>query len=387
MFLFCLLLTVLACAASSAVASVRVSPRVAIKSGGSEPPRVSGEEVVGGKLATSNGGWSWTPTSYAYQWLLCNSQGRKCGPLSGLTTQAIAVPTAATNRRLRVRVTASGSGKVAAATSNPSGLIAPAPVVEEPAPAPGEETSPPASEEPPPPPVSGGELFREEFNYPDGLVTNEYATWNPGSSAAKTSPLWEMTSGSLLAQSGTGWTGIPDGCSTASANSVPCTASDVFRLNSIRHDFGNVTVSLDLRNNYLTSSSRTPPQNWDGVHVWLHYQSEYNLYYASFNRRDGHIVIKKKCVGGSENGGTYYELGSGESSGYAIPFGNWQHLAAAIQDNADGSVTITMWRNGTKLLSATDSGVGCAPITAAGSVGVRGDNDDFNLDNFLVAQN
>jgi hypothetical protein len=240
---------------------------------------------------------------------------------------------------------------------------------------------------PAPAPVAGSALFREEFDYPDGLVTNEYSTWNPTHADASLSSVWEMTSGSLFAQSGSGWTGKPDGCSSSSPSSEPCTASDVFRLNTKRHDFGNVTVSLDLRNNSLTSSSRTPQEAWDGVHVWLHYQSEYKLYYASFNRRDGHIVIKKKCEGGSENGGTYYELGSGEESGFPIPFGTWQHLAASIEDNADGSVTITMFRNGTKVLAATDSGVGCAPISAAGSVGVRGDNADFNIDNFIVTAN
>ncbi|HET9676686.1 MAG TPA: hypothetical protein VFP21_04170 [Solirubrobacterales bacterium] len=240
---------------------------------------------------------------------------------------------------------------------------------------------------PSPSPPLAGELFRDEFKYPDGLITNEYATWNPSSSGAKVSPTWEMTSGSFFAQGGTGWTGVPDGCSSSSPASSPCTASDVFRLNTVRHDFGNVTVSLDLRSNSLTSSSRTPAVAWDGVHVWLHYQTEYSLYYASFNRRDGHVVIKKKCPGGSENGGTYYELGPGEVGGYPIPFGAWQHLAASIQDNADGSVTITMWRDGAKLLAATDTGVGCAPITGAGAVGVRGDNDDFNIDNFVVTAN
>jgi hypothetical protein len=254
---------------------------------------------------------------------------------------------------------------------------------------PPKQKSPATSEESAPAsaPAPGNALFREEFAYPDGLITNEYATWNTGNANAEVSSVWEMTSGSLFAQNGSGWTGKPDGCSTSSPTSEPCTASDVFRLNTKRHDFGNVTVSLDLRNNSLTSSSRTPAEDWDGVHVWLHYQSEYKLYYASFNRRDGHVVIKKKCEGGSENGGTYYELGTGEASGYPIPFGTWQHLAASIQDNADGSVTITMFRNGTKILSATDAGTGCAPITAAGSVGVRGDNADFNIDNFIVTAN
>jgi hypothetical protein len=254
---------------------------------------------------------------------------------------------------------------------------------------PPKQKSPATPEEsvPAPAPSPGSALFREEFTHPDGLITNEYATWNTSNADASVSPIWEMTSGSLFAQNGSGWTGKPDGCSSSSPSSEPCTASDVFRLNTKRHDFGNVTVSLDLRDNSLTSSSRTPAEDWDGVHIWLHYQSEYKLYYASFNRRDGHIVIKKKCEGGSENGGTYYELGSGEASGYPIPFGTWQHLAASIQDNADGSVTITMWRNGAKILSAIDSGAGCAPITSAGSVGVRGDNADFNIDNFIVTAN
>jgi hypothetical protein len=376
------------CLGASPAAAVKVSQNVPVSSSGNiEAPRISGEEVVGGKLTTTTGAWSWTPSGYAFQWLVCNGSGRKCAVASSLTSQTIVVPAAAEGKRLRVKVTAIGSGKSASATSSPTGQIAPPPAPAEP-PQSGESSdgAEDPSTSPAPPPGSAEDLFREEFAYPEGLITNEYATWNPNHGDAKTSSVWEMTSGSLFAQAGTGWTGIPDGCSTSSPSSSPCTASDVFRLNSVRHDFGDVTVSFDLRNNYLTSSSRTPAENWDGVHLWLHYRSEYELYYASFNRRDGRIVIKKKCPGGSENGGTYYEL-SNEVSGYPIPFGAWQHLAASIRDNADGSVTITMSRNGTRLLSATDGGLGCAPIGAPGSVGVRGDNDDFNIDNFVVTGN
>jgi hypothetical protein len=151
-----------------------------------------------------------------------------------------------------------------------------------------------------------------------------------------------------------------------------CNASDVFRLNTRAHHFGDVRVGFDLVNVRLTSSDRTPPEDRDGVHVWLHYQSEFELYYASFDRRDGRIVVKKKCAGGSTNGGTYYELGPGEVPGYPIHFGRWKHVSAAVHDNADGSVTITMRRNGRRLLRITDRGVGCAPITAPGAVGIRG---------------
>lgn len=355
---------------STSSARVGVGPAQAVaatKLTNTSLPEILGEEQAGGKLTTTTGSWSQTPSSYAFQWLLCDSSGSNCAALAGATAQTLVVPSSATGLRLRVKVTAHAGSLSASATSHSTGLIAASTA---------EASGPP-----------GSTLFLDRFEYPDGLITNEFAKWNPTSPEAKTSPIWEMTSGSLLAQEGSGWTGVPDGCTDSSPTSSPCTASDVFRLNTIEHDFGNVTVSLDLRNNYLTSSTLTPAEAWDGVHVWLHYQSEFNLYYASFERRDGRIVIKKKCVGGTENGGTYYELGVGEVAGHPIPFGVWQHLAARIQDNPGGTVTITMYSEGVQLLSATDGGVGCAPITTPGGVGVRGDNDDFNFDNFLVAAN
>jgi len=230
-------------------------------------------------------------------------------------------------------------------------------------------------------------LFADSFDRPDGLITNEYATWNPNSSQAVKSADWQMTSGSLFTKGGAGWTGVPDGCSSASASGSPCTASAVFRLNTARHDFGDVTVSTALKVQRLVSTSRTPSVAWDGVHVWLRYQSEESLYYASFARRDGRLVIKKKCPGGSENGGTYYELGPGEVTGFPIPFSAVQKISAKVTNNADGSVTITMSRDGTQLLSATDKGTGCAPITTPGAVGIRGDNAEFTLDDFTVSRN
>lgn len=200
-------------------------------------------------------------------------------------------------------------------------------------------------------------LFHDGFNVRAGLLTNEYRHWNHLPSR---DPRWQMTSGSLFSRRHMGWTGRPDGCSSASPSGSPCNASDVFRLNTRAHRFGNVRVGFDLENLRLTSSDRTPAEDWDGVHV------------------------KKKCAGGSTNGGTYYELGPGEVPGYPIRFGRWWHVSAAVRDNPDGSVTITMRRNGRRLLRVTDRGVGCAPITARGAVGIRGDNDEFRFDDFTV---
>src|ERR1043166_249924 len=41
------------------------------------------------------------------------------------------------------------------------------------------------------------------------LVTNEYAYYNPTASGARSSQ-WVMTSGSLFARDGAGWSGVPD---------------------------------------------------------------------------------------------------------------------------------------------------------------------------------
>jgi hypothetical protein len=221
--------------------------------------------------------------------------------------------------------------------------------------------------------------FSYSFDRPDGLITNEYAFWNSPSGVQSSD--WDMTSGSLFASFNTAWTGKIDSCAPDYYSSK-CTNSAVFRLTTKRTDFGNVRVDFDLRNDFLTQTSSTPAVAWDGVHIFLRYKSEYQLYYASVNRRDGHIVLKKKCPGGSSNGGTYYTLA--ESSGYGFSFGSWQKVGAFVFDGADGSVRLGLYRDGALRLAATDRGIGCAPLRGTGAVGVRGDNDGFHFDNFTV---
>ena len=227
-------------------------------------------------------------------------------------------------------------------------------------------------------------LFIDNFdraNGPNNLITNEYAFRNPNDPRAVRSPNWEATSGSLFYKRGVGITGVPDGCKPDRYSQV-CNDSAVFRLRTRRTGFKNVTVSVRLLNHSLTSTSRTPARAIDGIHLWLRYQSEAQLYALSVNRRDGTVVIKKKCPGGPSNGGTYYTLASAKS--LPIPFGTWQRVQATVQNGQDGSVDLRLSRDGTQLVEATDRGTGCAPITAAGRVGVRGDNDDFSIEAFTV---
>lgn len=76
-------------------------------------PVVSGATSVGSLLTTTNGTWTNTPTSYAYQWL------RGGTPISGATSQTYTVVSADQGTTLTARVTASNaSGAGTPAVSN-----------------------------------------------------------------------------------------------------------------------------------------------------------------------------------------------------------------------------------------------------------------------------
>ncbi|MGH2832534.1 MAG: hypothetical protein ACRDK2_07130 [Solirubrobacteraceae bacterium] len=79
--------------------------------------------------SATNGTWSNSPTSYAYQWEDCNSAGESCTNISGGTSSTYTPVEADVSHTLRVVVTASnagGSGKATSAASNV--VVPPAPV-------------------------------------------------------------------------------------------------------------------------------------------------------------------------------------------------------------------------------------------------------------------
>ena len=244
-------------------------------------------------------------------------------------------------------------------------------------------------------------LFQDSFTGSDGLITNEYAHWN---SDGINSPDWDMTSGSVFRQSNTAWTGVPDSCAPDKYSSS-CTDSNVFRLNTKQNFSGNVKVSLALKNNSDIHDSNCNSNGtcWYGVHIWMRYQTEYDLYAVSINRADNQVVIKRKVPCGTDNHGTYFVL-SQTTHSWAVAI--WQHFSIAIQTNGDGSVTLKLYDDdidpNAPITQGTDSGgtnpnwtAGCTtqghyptaqypPISAAGAVGVRGDFDNFNFDDFTV---
>lgn len=225
-----------------------------------------------------------------------------------------------------------------------------------------------------------GTVLVDAFDQPDTLITNERAYHSPTMPGVKHSDRWEMTSGSLFVRNQHGWTGRIDD-QTPDALSKTATNSAIFRLVTKNKTYRNVDVHLDLRHEAWASTSKTPAVPWDGAHVFLRYESQRSLYYASINRRDGAVVIKKKVPGGPSNGGTYHTLASARRT--PATTNQWQTYTASIADQPNGSVRITIRIGDTEVLSATDSGTG-GPAIRRGGVGLRGDNAQMSFDNFRV---
>lgn len=251
---------------------------------------------------------------------------------------------------------------------------------------------------------SSNTLFQDSFTGADGPITNEYAHWN---SDGILSPDWDVTSGSLFRQGNTAWSGAPDSTEPNKFSSDH-TDSDKFRLTTLRTFAGNVKVSLSVKsNNDIHDSNCGAPGNdtcWHGMHVWLRHLTQYNLYAVSLVRADNTVVIKRKVPCGGDNRGFYQDL---NQITHPWSVGTWRHYSLTIQTNSDGSVTIKVYDDdsnpNTPFLEAIDGGninpewtSGCStpgsyptsqypPLTSAGSVGVRGDFDNFSFDDFKVS--
>ena len=233
-------------------------------------------------------------------------------------------------------------------------------------------------------------LMRDDFRSaygPNSLITNQFAFWAPDSPGVR-SPLWEVTSGSLFSRDGHGWTGVPDGM-VPNAFSTNGTGSLVFRLRTRRTDFGSVRQEVSVRVNALTPTS-AGGKAWDGVVLWPRYESEFALYFAYALRRDGQVQLSKKCAGqvpGGDyyNGGSYFPLTAYGVSGPPLELGEWSRLATEVRDERNGSVTLRVFRDGQVVAQAVDRGTGCAPLRGPARLGVRGDNADFELDDYRVS--
>ena len=116
------------------VAELRVSRLPASTSS----PAISGSPVVGNTLTASDGSWSGPVSSYAYQWLRCDSSGNACASFDGATSSSYRVVSADVGDTLRVGVTASNNNGSSVATSDATSVVTAAVTVSGPT-----NTSPP----------------------------------------------------------------------------------------------------------------------------------------------------------------------------------------------------------------------------------------------------
>lgn len=232
-------------------------------------------------------------------------------------------------------------------------------------------------------------LFNDPLNGPDRIVTNEYVHWSNQGKCPYASSVWDMTSGTLMIKDGSGYSGIP----TAESN-VPCDSavknnSAVFRLNTKESDFSNVAVSLDYKP-VEQGNGGVADHSYDGIHIWVGYQSQYALYAATIFRWDTNLVIKKKIpieqsqCSDPSNQGCYYYLSDETKHPDLTKSGVWHHAEIDFTTTGDNS-KIKESIDGIEVFDITDNKIN-GPAYKSGAVGVRGDNTEFYFKNFTVVQ-
>jgi hypothetical protein len=106
---------------SAATAAAQTAP------GNTASPTIVGDVQQGSGIAASTGAWSNSPTSFSYQWSLCDPS---CNAISGATSETYVVTSADTGHDLKVTVTATnadGSAPQDSATSTVGALPSGAP--------------------------------------------------------------------------------------------------------------------------------------------------------------------------------------------------------------------------------------------------------------------
>jgi hypothetical protein len=113
----------LAVALALAAVGVLAAAAAAATPQNTSPPTISGTPKVGSTQTADNGTWSNTPTSFAYQWQRCASDGTGCGDITSATDKTYTPVTGDVGHALRVVVTATNADGKASATSAPSEVI------------------------------------------------------------------------------------------------------------------------------------------------------------------------------------------------------------------------------------------------------------------------
>ena len=146
---------------------------------------------------------------------------------------------------------------------------------------------------------------------------------------------------------------------------------------STRRDFGNANVTVTLEVGRPTL--RTVPGLRQRTHLGG-LPERVRAVRGQLDRRDNTMIIKKKCQGGSDNGGTYYYLTGNVPARHPLPI-------LAKRERVGAGPTRRLGEDHRPATaspsSPTDGGVGCAPLRGGG-VGIRGDNAELRFARIVV---
>lgn len=110
--------------AAIAVAGVFATVASAAAPQNTAPPTIGGTAKEGSTLTASTGTWSNSPTSYAYQWQRCASDGTACGDITSATDKTYTPGSGDVSRTLRVVVTATNADGKSSVSSDQTGVVA-----------------------------------------------------------------------------------------------------------------------------------------------------------------------------------------------------------------------------------------------------------------------
>jgi hypothetical protein len=86
-------------------------------------PAIGGVAKEGSTLTATTGTWANSPTSFAYQWQRCASDGTGCGDVSGATDKTYTPTSGDVSHTIRVVVTATNADGKASASSDPTAVV------------------------------------------------------------------------------------------------------------------------------------------------------------------------------------------------------------------------------------------------------------------------
>jgi hypothetical protein len=201
------------------------------------------------------------------------------------------------------------------------------------------------------------------IDYPTAFVGEDFESYSNNSLIASSSSSHQyidVTSGSLYAKHFQGSQVWKRGYTTT--HNFRMLAVGTYDGMPIRYRDGKATLKVYFDN------IQSNPAHYAGAHIFMRYQTEYDLYVASL-RHDGQVMIKKKHCG------NYTTLAVAYYSGGDVQTDTWYDIAFETR-----GTDLYFYVNGNLELTAVDGDL------SWGSTGVRIDDSDTYIDDWYLEE-